>query len=256
MATPSQFDAAADDYPAYPHEIPLRDHMELHSLRAAAGDVRGLDTMDLGCGAGRYAQFLARWGARSVVGVDGSVKMLEQARATEAADPLGITYRTADATTDHLTDLADSTDLVLSCYALPYATTASALTGMFTTARTVLRPGGRFIAATLNPGYADESRHPGHYRGYDMRLTAATYPPADGTPIGFVVGFGDPAIPPLDVTATWWSGAAYEQAARAAGFTTVAWRHFTVSDIGRQRYGAEFWAPYLEHPHAVIIEVA
>lgn len=143
--------------------------------------------------------------------------MLEQARAAENEQRLGISYRLADATTDHLADLADSVDLVLSCY-------------------------------------ADESRHRGYYRNYDMRLTAATYPPTDGTTISFVVGFGDPGVPPLDVTATWWSSAAYEQAAQAAGFTTVTWRHFSVSETGLARYGAEFWAPYVHRPHAVILE--
>lgn len=256
MTSTSQFDDVADNYPAYPHEIPLRDHMELPSLHAAAGDVQGLAAMDLGCGAGRYAQYLARWGAQPVIGVDASAGMLDKARESEADDPLGITYRQADTTTDHLDDLTDTIDLVLSCYALPYATTREALTGMLTTARTVLRPGGRLVAATLNPDYADESTHPGHYQPYNMRLTADRYPPEDGTRLRFLVSFGNPAIPPMDVVAHWWSRDAYEAAARAAGFTTIRWTHYTVSDTGIDRYGREFFANYVERPHAIIVEVS
>lgn len=252
----SQFDDVAKTYPSYPHELPLREHMELHSLRQAAGDVNGLAALDLGCGAGRYAQYLARWGAARVIGVDASAAMLELARAGEAADPLGITYRNADATTDHLADLADTMDLVLSCYAIPYAPTRDALTGVFTTARTVLREGGRFVAATLNPDYADESKESGHYERYNMRLTAQQYPPADGTSVHLHAWFNDPAVPPMHVDAYWWSKATYEQAARAAGFTTITWTHFTVSDTGVERYGEDYWTNYLTCPHAVIVEAS
>lgn len=254
--TRSQFDDVADDYPEYPHELPLREHMELHSLRTAAGDVTGLAVLDLGCGAGRYAQYLARWGASDVIGVDASAGMLELAKASEAQEPLGVTYRHADATTEHLADLADSRDLVLSCYAIPYAATREALTGMFVTARTVLRDGGRFVAATLNPDYADESTLPGHYERYNMRLTASQYPPSDGTAVHLHAWFADPAVPPMDVDAYWWSKAAYEEAATTAGFSTITWRHFTVSDLGVERYGTELWQNYLDRPHAMIVEVS
>jgi len=252
----SQFDTVAKSYPKYPHELPLREHMELHSLQTAAGDVQGLATLDLGCGAGRYAQYLARWGAASVVGVDASEGMLALARAAEEAEPLGIKYRQADATTDHLEDLTDTVDLVLSCYAIPYAGTIEALTGAFKTARTVLRPGGRFVAATLNPKYADESQRPGHYEPYNMRLTAREYPPADGTQVHLRAWFGDPAAKPMDVDAYWWSATTYEKAARTAGFTTVTWTRFTVSEEGMERYGKSYWTNYLTHPHAIIVEAS
>jgi SAM-dependent methyltransferase len=254
--TRSQFDDVADDYPEYPHELPLREHMELHSLKAAAGDVTGLAVLDLGCGAGRYAQYLARWGAADVIGVDASAGMLDLARATEEQDPLGITYRHADATTEHLADLADTRDLVLSCYAIPYAATREALTGMFTTARTVLRDGGRFVAATLNPDYADESTLPGHYEQYNMRLAARPYPPSDGDVVHLTAWFGDPSGAAMEVDAYWWSAAAYEEAARAAGFSTLTWKHFSVSDLGVRRYGTDLWQNYLDRPHAMIVEAS
>jgi hypothetical protein len=76
--------------------------------------------------------------------------------------------------------------------------------------------------------YADEGTDPGHYGRYNMRLTARQYPPVDGATVNLVASFGDPAVPPMDVDAHWWSRAADEQAARAAGFT-VTWTHFSVS---------------------------
>ena len=60
--------------------------------------VRGARILDVACGHGRASRGLARLGA-GVVGVDISVELIAQARAREAAQPLGITY--------HATDIAD-----------------------------------------------------------------------------------------------------------------------------------------------------
>ncbi|HEV2783595.1 MAG TPA: class I SAM-dependent methyltransferase [Actinophytocola sp.] len=256
MTSNSQFDTVAKSYPSYPHVLPLREEVELHSFRVAAGDVTGLAALDLGCGAGRYAQHLARWGAGRVVGVDDSAGMLELAQDAEDAEPMGITYRLADVSTDHLLDLAGTMDLVLSCYALPYAPSVARLTGMFTTARTVLREGGRFIAATLNPDYADHDIERGYYDRFNMRLTANVHPPVEGTPVHLHAWFNDPAATPIDVDAYWWSPTTYEVAAKTAGFTSLTWHHFTVSDTGVGHFGEDYWTPYLTRPHAVMLEAS
>jgi len=60
--------------------------------------VRGARILDVACGHGRSSRGLARLGAQ-VVGVDISAELIAQARAREAAQPLGITY--------HATDVAD-----------------------------------------------------------------------------------------------------------------------------------------------------
>jgi malonyl-CoA O-methyltransferase len=49
-------------------------------VRELAGDVRGLRVLDLGCGTGRHAAWLAEAGAR-VTALDFSTEMLERARA-------------------------------------------------------------------------------------------------------------------------------------------------------------------------------
>jgi SAM-dependent methyltransferase len=60
-------------------------------------DVHGRRVLDLACGHGRLSRELARRGA-SVVGIDIATALLALAHAKEAADPLGITYVEADAT--------------------------------------------------------------------------------------------------------------------------------------------------------------
>src|SRR5437588_4055464 len=54
-------------------------------VRAAVGDVRGLAVLDLGCGTGRHALWLAEAGAR-VTAVDFSDGMLAEARRKSGAD--------------------------------------------------------------------------------------------------------------------------------------------------------------------------
>ena len=63
-------------------------------------------------------------------------------------------------------------------------------------------------------------------------------------------------MPPMEVTAYWWSRTAYEDAARTAGFTRISWHRYTVSPAGLERYGPDLWDNYLRQPHAVIIEAS
>jgi 2-polyprenyl-3-methyl-5-hydroxy-6-metoxy-1,4-benzoquinol methylase len=59
---------------------------------AACGDVKGLQVLDVGSGAGYFAREMALRGAR-VIGVDISPRMIEHAQHQEAVIPLGIQYR-------------------------------------------------------------------------------------------------------------------------------------------------------------------
>jgi 2-polyprenyl-3-methyl-5-hydroxy-6-metoxy-1,4-benzoquinol methylase len=68
------------------------DHaLEQPSFLALLPDVRGLRVLDLGCGAGQLALYLAQGGAADVVGIDVSERMLGLARA-ERPHPR-VTYR-------------------------------------------------------------------------------------------------------------------------------------------------------------------
>ena len=113
----------------------------------ACGDVAGLAVLDVGCGNGYLARELARRGAR-VTGIDISPRMIEHARAQEAAEPLGIDYRVADAAeiADHFA--AGSFDMAASCIALQDMPSPSTV---LRAVHDVLRPGGRFVASITHP---------------------------------------------------------------------------------------------------------
>ena len=62
-----------------------------------AGDVTGLELLDLACGQGLATRALAGAGARPVTGVDSAAPMLRIARGYESREPLGVRYVEDDA---------------------------------------------------------------------------------------------------------------------------------------------------------------
>jgi SAM-dependent methyltransferase len=110
------------------------------------GPVRGMRVLDLACGHGRIARELARRGGR-VTGADISAKLLKKARAAEAAEPLGITYRKLDVTAQEALD-GEKFDAVACNHGLA---DIDDLDGALRTVARVLRPGGRFVLSVLHP---------------------------------------------------------------------------------------------------------
>lgn len=110
------------------------------------GNVRGLDVLEVGCGAAQCARWLAGRGAR-VVAFDLSGGMLAQARALDRRAATRTALVQADATRIPLA--AGSVDIACSAYgAVPFVADSAAL--MREVAR-VLRPGGRWVFSVSHP---------------------------------------------------------------------------------------------------------
>lgn len=115
-------------------------------LLRLVGAVAGLRVLDLACGNGYLSRRFARHGA-TVSGVDANAPIIERARLREAREPLGITYRVADAA--HLEHLEDGEfDLVVCNMALMDIEEAAAA---LREAGRVLEHGGRFVASLSHP---------------------------------------------------------------------------------------------------------
>jgi len=74
-----------------------RDGLNNPAAFKLIGSVKGQIILDLACGEGYNTRILARRGAKEVVGVDFSIKLIEFARREEANKKLGITYCVTDA---------------------------------------------------------------------------------------------------------------------------------------------------------------
>jgi SAM-dependent methyltransferase len=118
-------------------------------------DLNGRQVLDLACGHGRLSRELARRGAR-VVGIDISAVLLEQARARESDEPLGITYLRADATSPTLLD-DERFDLVTCHFGL---SDIDDLRGAVANAARLLVPGGLLVFSIVHPcfpGWGDDA---------------------------------------------------------------------------------------------------
>lgn len=112
-------------------------------VRAALGDVSGLDLLDLGCGTGRHALWAAGQGAR-VTAVDFSEGMLAQARRKPGAERV----RFLSHDLNQPLPFADDFDLVVSGLVLEHL---ADLQPFFGEVRRVLRPGGRAVISAMHP---------------------------------------------------------------------------------------------------------
>lgn len=118
-------------------------------------DLNGRHVLDLACGHGRLSRELARRGAR-VVGIDISEVLLEQARARESGEPLGIMYLRADATSPGL--LGDERfDLVTCHFGLA---DIDDLRGAVANVARLLSSGGLLVFSIIHPcfpGWGDDA---------------------------------------------------------------------------------------------------
>ncbi|WP_192798403.1 class I SAM-dependent methyltransferase [Brucella intermedia] len=248
----TQFDLFADAYEQSLTALPFRKQVEVPSFLETIGDVTGLSVLDLGCGSGVYTRILRQKGAALTVGADISEGMLDYARRREARERLGVSYILQDAmivATEPDEVLANSFDLVVSVYMLPYADSNKRLTAVCTNARNALRsPGQRFVAFVMNPDFSGE---PSWYRHYGFELLDKNTIRKEGSSIRLKASVGDHRV---DVEAYYWSRTAHERALREAGFGEIRWIKPWLSADGRAGQNEAYWSNYLSCPHALLIE--
>jgi 2-polyprenyl-6-hydroxyphenyl methylase / 3-demethylubiquinone-9 3-methyltransferase len=154
----ARFDALGDtwwdpDGPMAPlHRInPIRigwarDLIVRHfKLEASAGaPLAGVALLDVGCGAGLFAEPLARLGA-DVVGVDPAPAAIEAARRHAEETGAKLTYRAA--TVEELVKEPERFDVVTAMEVIEHAADPQQFVA---TAASLVKPGGLFLASTLN----------------------------------------------------------------------------------------------------------
>ncbi len=128
----------------YDHDLNPLPALEEPLVRAAVGDVAGRAVLDLGCGTGRHAVWLAAAGAR-VTAVDFSEGMLEEARRKPGA--AAVRFLAHDL--HQPLPFPDAAfDLVVSALVLEHLCDLQAV---FTEARRVLRRDGRAVVSAMHP---------------------------------------------------------------------------------------------------------
>ena len=123
-----------------------RDRIARHFRRdaLAGAPLAGLDLLDIGCGAGLFAEPLARLGA-DVIGVDPSPKSIEVARRHAEETGARVTYRAA--TVEELAAEPSRFDVVSAMEVIEHVADPARFVAL---AAALIKPGGLFLASTLN----------------------------------------------------------------------------------------------------------
>lgn len=128
----------------YDHDANPLPALEEPVVRRAIGDTSGLRALDLGCGTGRHALWLAAHGSK-VTATDFSEGMLDEARRKPGADQIKFVQHDLNA---RLPFADGEFDLVVSGLVLEHL---RELDGFFGEVRRVLRSGGRAVVSAMHP---------------------------------------------------------------------------------------------------------
>jgi toxoflavin synthase len=225
--------------------LPIKQYSEAFTFFRVLQSVHGLAVLDVACGDGYYTRAMKRQGASRVVGVDSSQMMITYAQREEEAHPLGIEYVLGEAETMGILGVFD---LVTAAYLLVHATTRQQLTAMCQAIGKQLKPGGRFVALTINPHLVLGQLPP--IEQYRSGVTAQG-PLHDGAPLAITMLTASGAVHICDY---YWSQGAYESVLQQAGFGLISWHAMHVSAEGIQTYGRAYWQDYLNNPPIVVLE--
>ena len=229
MAQPAQYDHIGSKYDEYAQTAALK-RAESYTFFRMVGPLAGKRVLDLACGCGFYTKLLKPRGAAQAIGVDISPEMVRLARAKEHEAPTGAEYRVGNAT--DLPPLG-AFDLVTAVYLLNYAPSKAQLLSMCRSAYDNLRPGGRFVAYTVNPAYTLSKPNGSQYGCYFVCLT----PEADR----YICDGLFVTEPPPPFQCYQWSQAAHERAIQEAGFRACTWYPSEVSPEDITQYGEAYW---------------
>jgi ubiquinone/menaquinone biosynthesis C-methylase UbiE len=237
------YDVIARDYRAS-KQLAFREHVERHLLSQllARNAPRGAKVLDLACGEGIWARWVAQQFGARVVGVDISAAMVELARESEAAEPLGCIFEVGDCAELAL-DGEGTFDVVMAMWLLNYAESEQQLEAFARTAYRYLKPGGVMVGVNNNPSnpvarfssyakygfvkVAEPLREPAPQQAGDYIIYHITNP-LTNTSIQVVNFFHA-----IDT---------HERAFKSAGFLQgLAWLELAVSPQGRCTFPDGFW---------------
>lgn len=241
----AEYDGIADHYRDRTINL-YNQHVRQYTYRTLLGDYSGLDVLDLACGDG----VTSRWfkpGAARVVGVDISERLIDYARAEEAARPLGIEYIAADVAT--LGKIGEF-DRVVATQLLHYAASEAALAAMARTVYDNLKPGGRFV--TVNGNFDLTGEQYARSAKYGVPAVESGETPREGEALKVI--FTTKEGRQAEFFVYCFSSATYRRILEGIGFESVVWHRPQVAPEAVAELGEAFWQDALDYPMDWFIE--
>ena len=235
----SEYDRIAEKY-RDSKLLPFRDYIESYTLFKLAGNLAGKSVLDLACGEGHYTRRLMQAGAKAVLGVDISSRMIELAQEAESREPLGCRYQTGDAAD---LELDRQFDLITGVYLLNYAASVEQLTRLCRSAFRHLKPGGRFIG--FNDNIANDPANYPKYEKYGFIKTTSQNR-IEGAPITYLLINPDGTRFQFDNF--YLHNRTYQKAFEDAGFLAFNWEGPWLSPAGEKAYPPGYWSELLDDP--------
>lgn len=206
-----------------------REMVMIPTAKHYLGNLENKRVLDLACGDGYFTRLIKAWGAKEVIGVDLSPKMIELANLKESQAPQGIKYFIEDVTkmSDH-----GQFDIIFAAFLLHYAESKEDLNKMARNISRHLKEDGQFLGFNANP---DVPLHEGIK--YDVE-TVAEGPLKDGTRVR-TRHYKNGQFT-FEFTRQHYNKETYETALKEAGFKAIIWRPFVLardaSDMDRVYY--------------------
>lgn len=216
----------------------------------ALGDVRGKSLLDLACGDGFYTRrFRAECGADPVMGIDLSPRQIERAKALEQHQPLGIDYKVGDVMELRLDRRFD---IVTAIHLLHYLQNAGEIASTLGGIYDLLGDHGYFVTMIANPEF-DVDRHDAHDSKTKFGYYFSLAEPGNGGLFRFHPG-GFEKERELTVEFRRWERGFIDHIAVDAGFTPE-WHDPFISAEALEKYGADFFANYLDNPQSKLVRL-
>ena len=238
--------------------------LEEANLHVAVKDhITGKRVLDLACGSGHYSRRFLEWGAKSVLGVDISAGMVEEARSRATELEVGndrLSYLIADVSRDlDLSTHGGPFDVVTGTWLLNYASSATEMEGMWKTILRNCRPGGRFFGLTIPPPLSNRQE-----LNRSLMQEWAVYGTSghvkrevrDGFEVHIVLGIPG-AASKVEFDNFYLRFEAFDESAEAAGASgALEWLPTVVPEDLRNAFPMGYWNLIVLNPHFRICRIA
>lgn len=242
----TDYDDIAFEYKIINSQLAIKKYAEEFTFLNLLGDVKGRTVLELACGEGKFTRKIKQRGARHVVGVDISQKMIEFAQSAEKENRLGVEYIVCD-----VMELGriGSFDIVSASFLFNYAPSKEALLAMCQTTYVNLKNGGKLVAmVNATPLYLPRNSNATQKYGY---LIKSTSPLHEGESVEYLFFMDEHSFSIINYH---WSKETYEWAFLKSKFRKITWQPPTISQKGIEEYGVEFWKDFLHQPNFVCVE--